>query len=141
MWIYFVINSSLAIGIGDPVAFVGRMAFYESPPRGVSRASEEVRPSVIEKARRHSPELLLPERSLSFQTYKARRFYLDVWVTWCGPRCEEIPYMEKVAEYFGNDPRIEIVSISVDANCKAWETKLEKYKPEWKQFLQKYFCD
>ncbi|MCG4962404.1 TlpA family protein disulfide reductase, partial [Odoribacter splanchnicus] len=94
-----------------------------------------------EKARRHSPELLLPERSLSFQTYKARRFYLDVWVTWCGPRCEEIPYMEKVAEYFGNDPRIEIVSISVDANCKAWETKLEKYKPEWKQFLQKNFCD
>ncbi|HJG19828.1 MAG TPA: hypothetical protein K8V72_09035 [Odoribacter splanchnicus] len=49
--------------------------------------------------------------------------------------------MEKVAEYFGNDPRIEIVSISVDANCKAWETKLEKYKPEWKQFLQKNFCD
>ena len=49
--------------------------------------------------------------------------------------------MEKVAEYFGNDPRIEIVSISVDANCKAWETKLEKNKPEWKQFLLKNFCD
>ena len=49
--------------------------------------------------------------------------------------------MEKVAEYFGNDPRIEIVSISVDANRKAWETKLEKDKPEWKQFLLKNFCD
>lgn len=36
--------------------------------------------------------------------------------------------MEKVAEYFRNDPRIEIVSISVDANRKAWETKLEKDK-------------
>ena len=26
MWIYFVINPSLAIGIGDPVASVGRLA-------------------------------------------------------------------------------------------------------------------
>ena len=62
-------------------------------------------------------------------------------ITWCGPCCEEIPYMEKVAENFRNDPRIEIVSISVDANRKAWETKLEKDKPEWKQFLLKNFCD
>ena len=141
MWICFVINSSLAIGIGDPVASVGRLALSFTDRRNSSQDRQTPPVGRSEKARRHSPELLLPERSLSFQTYKARRFYLDVWVTWCGPRCEEIPYMEKVAEYFGNDPRIEIVSISVDANCKAWETKLEKYKPEWKQFLQKNFCD
>lgn len=76
-----------------------------------------------------------------FSDLQGKAVYLDVWATWCGPCCEEIPYMEKVAEYFRNDPRIEIVSISVDANRKAWETKLEKDKPEWKQFLLKNFCD
>ena len=76
-----------------------------------------------------------------FSDLRGKAVYLDVWATWCGPCCEEIPYMEKVAEYFRNDPRIEIVSISVDANRKAWETKLEKDKPEWKQFLRKNFCD
>ena len=72
---------------------------------------------------------------------KGTYVFVDVWATWCKGCVMEIPYMEKVAEYFRNDPRIEIVSISVDANRKAWETKLEKDKPEWKQFLLKNFCD
>ncbi len=75
-----------------------------------------------------------------FSDLRGKAVYLDVWATWCGPCCEEIPYMEKLAKHFRNDPRIEIVSISVDANRKAWEAKLKKDKPEWKQFLQKGFC-
>lgn len=79
-------------------------------------------------------------KTLKFSDLRGKAVYLDVWATWCGPCCEEIPYMEKLAAHFKNDPRIRIVSISVDANRKAWENKLKQDKPEWKQFLQKDFC-
>ena len=36
MWIYFVINPSLAIGIGDPVASVGRLALSVTDRRNSS---------------------------------------------------------------------------------------------------------
>lgn len=49
--------------------------------------------------------------------------------------------MEKLAARFKNDPRIQIVSISVDDNRKAWENKLKEDKPEWKQYLMKKFCN
>ena len=67
--------------------------------------------------------------------------YIDVWATWCGPCCAEIPYLEKLAEHYKNDPRLEIISVSVDANRKAWENKLAQDKPQWKQFLQGCFTD
>lgn len=76
-----------------------------------------------------------------FSDLRGKAVYLDVWATWCGPCCEEIPYMEKLAARFKNDPRIQIVSISVDANRKAWENKLKEDKPEWKQYLMKKFCN
>lgn len=76
-----------------------------------------------------------------FSDLRGKVVYLDVWATWCGPCCEEIPYMEKLAARFRNDPRIEIVSISVDSHRKDWLEKLREDKPEWKQFLYKDFCD
>ena len=36
MWIYFVINPSLSIGIGDPVASVGRLALSFTDRRNSS---------------------------------------------------------------------------------------------------------
>lgn len=75
-----------------------------------------------------------------FSDLRGKAVYLDVWATWCGPCCEEIPYMEKLAKHFRNHSHVQIVSVSVDANRKAWENKLKQDKPEWKQFLQKDFC-
>ena len=67
--------------------------------------------------------------------------YLDVWATWCGPCCEEIPYLEKLVEHFKDNPNIEFISVSVDSRQKDWLAKLEKDKPQWKQFLYKNFCE
>lgn len=66
--------------------------------------------------------------------------YMDVWATWCGPCCAEIPYIEKLVERFKNDGRIRFVSVSVDSNKEAWLKKLETDKPAWKQFLREDFC-
>ena len=57
MWIYFVINPSLAIGIGDPVASVGRLAFSITDRRNSSQARQTPPVGRSEKARRHSTEL------------------------------------------------------------------------------------
>ena len=57
MWIYFVINSSLAIGIGDPVASVGSLALSFTDRRNSSQARQTPPVGRSEKARRHSPEL------------------------------------------------------------------------------------
>lgn len=61
--------------------------------------------------------------------------YIDVWATWCGPCCAEIPYLEKLAAHFEGDGRIQFISLSVDADKKAWLAKLEKDRPGWPQFI------
>lgn len=61
--------------------------------------------------------------------------YLDIWATWCGPCCAEIPYLEKVAAHYKRNDKIAIISISVDQNQKAWLKKLETDKPEWAQYV------
>ena len=61
--------------------------------------------------------------------------YVDVWATWCGPCCAEIPRLEKLVEHFKGNDKIQFISISVDADQKAWLAKIEKDKPEWAQFI------
>ncbi len=101
---------------------------------------------IFKKLRPGAPAIECELEDINGQTYKfsdlrGKAVYLDVWATWCAPCCKEIPYMEKLAAHFKNDPRIRIVSISVDANRKAWENKLKEDKPEWKQYLMKKFCN
>lgn len=60
--------------------------------------------------------------------------YIDLWATWCGPCCMEIPYMEKMVEHYKDDDRIQFISISLDRDRKAWEKKMDEDKPVWPQF-------
>ena len=77
-----------------------------------------------------------PEGKLcKLSDYFGKFLYIDVWATWCGPCCAEIPYLEKLVAHFKGDDRVRFISISVDANKKAWLDKLEKDKPEWSQFI------
>jgi DeoR/GlpR family transcriptional regulator of sugar metabolism len=68
-----------------------------------------------------------PEGKLcKLSDYFGKFLYIDVWATWCGPCCAEIPYLEKLVAHFKGDDRVRFISISVDANKKAWLDKLEK---------------
>ena len=51
MWIYFVINSSLAIGIGDPVASVGRLALSITDRRNSSLRSSDTTGRAFRKSK------------------------------------------------------------------------------------------
>lgn len=67
--------------------------------------------------------------------FRGKAVYIDVWATWCGPCCAEIPYMEKLAKHYMKNKKIELISISLDSSKAKWEKKLAQDKPTWKQFI------
>lgn len=72
--------------------------------------------------------------SFSFDSLKGKYVYIDVWATWCGPCCAEIPALKKLERKF-HDKNIRFVSISVDHNKAAW---LKKIKDEEMTGIQLY---
>lgn len=80
-------------------------------------------------------------RKLRLSDLYGKVLYIDVWATWCGPCCAEIPYLEKMVGRFRGDDRIRFVSISVDRDRAAWEKKLAADKPEWEQYRCVDFCE
>lgn len=66
---------------------------------------------------------------------KGKVVYLDVWATWCGPCCAEIPHVEALVKHYAGNPNIEFVSVSLDDNVAKWKNKLKADKPEWRQFI------
>lgn len=67
--------------------------------------------------------------------FRGRAVYIDVWATWCGPCCAEIPHMEKLAAHYAKNKKIVLLSISLDENKTKWMKKLAEDKPQWKQFI------
>ena len=81
-------------------------------------------------------EMMTPEgKMLKFSEVWGKVVYIDIWSTWCGPCCEEIPYVAKLVEHYKDNPEIEFISISLDKNLKDWRNFLESHQSEWKQFV------
>lgn len=72
---------------------------------------------------------------VSASSLRGKFTYVDVWATWCGPCCKEIPFVEKLVEQMKDNEKLQFVSFSVDTDRKAWEAKLAKDKPVWQQFI------
>jgi len=72
--------------------------------------------------------------------------YVDVWATWCGPCCMEIPHLERLVEKMSDQDKVAFVSISIDDDIDDWRQKINADQPEWPQFVilendQERFCE
>lgn len=67
--------------------------------------------------------------------FRGKPVYVDLWASWCGPCCEEIPYLAKFVESLGKDAPVTCISISIDDNRQDWESKLKEVGSSWPQFL------
>ena len=67
--------------------------------------------------------------------FEGKVLYIDFWATWCGPCKQEIPHMAKLYEHYKDNPKIAIISISIDTNVEAWKKMVTKDKPAWPQFI------
>ena len=62
---------------------------------------------------------------VDFSTFKGKYVYIDLWASWCGPCCSEVPYLQALEkELEGGD--VVFVSVSTDTDTDAWKEKLEK---------------
>jgi thiol-disulfide isomerase/thioredoxin len=67
--------------------------------------------------------------------FAGKPLYVDLWASWCGPCCEEIPYLAKFVESLGKNPEIVCISISTDMDRTDWTNKLEEVGSTWPQFI------
>ena len=65
--------------------------------------------------------------------YFGKYIFIDIWATWCGPCCMEIPYIEKHVEYYKDNPDIMFLSIGTDRTREPWLKKVQADKPQWPQ--------
>ncbi len=73
-------------------------------------------------------------KTIIFSDLFGKVMYIDIWATWCGPCCAEIPYLEKLVERFKGRDDIKFVSLSMDATREPWLAKLDRDKPSWEQY-------
>lgn len=67
--------------------------------------------------------------------FTGKPVYVDLWASWCGPCCEEIPYLQKFVDSLGKDPQIDVISISIDSERSDWTGKLAELGSAWPQYL------
>ena len=70
--------------------------------------------------------LVTPEgKEVDFSSFKGKYVYVDMWASWCGPCCREVPHLQALEKEFeGGD--VVFVSVSTDADTDAWKAKLKE---------------
>ncbi|WP_179213338.1 TlpA family protein disulfide reductase [Ekhidna lutea] len=63
---------------------------------------------------------------LKLSDLRGKLVFIDNWASWCGPCIKHRPIVLEMAERFQDDPKIEVLMISVDASKKDWEDYLTK---------------
>lgn len=61
---------------------------------------------------------------VDFATFRGSYVYVDLWASWCGPCCAEVPHLQKLEKELANS-NVKFVSISLDKDEGAWKKKME----------------
>jgi len=66
-------------------------------------------------------------KEISLSAFKNKFVLLHFWASWCIPCIEQIP---RLKEYYNNyhDKGLEIITVSMDTNKKAWIESIQKHK-------------
>lgn len=67
--------------------------------------------------------------------FRGKPVYVDLWASWCGPCCEEIPHLARFVESLGKKPEIVCISVSIDEERSEWIKKLDEVGSAWPQYL------
>ncbi len=107
--------------------------------------SGEVRTQMLQdfEAKRYAvPGASLPDVELEdpdgkfhkLSDFKGKYLYIDLWASWCGPCCAEVPHLQKLEKSLKN-PAVTFISISIDKDKKAWKKKMKELNMHGNQYI------
>lgn len=56
-------------------------------------------------------------------SFKGKYLYIDLWASWCGPCCKEVPHLQAIEKEL-KDSNVVFLSISTDTDKEAWKNKM-----------------
>lgn len=60
---------------------------------------------------------------VDFSSFKGKYVYIDLWASWCGPCCKEVPHLQALEKEL-QDENVVFLSISTDTDKVAWKKKM-----------------
>lgn len=73
-------------------------------------------------------------KTVDFSSFRGKYVYIDMWASWCGPCCKEVPVLQKLEAELKND-KVAFVSISLDAKESQWKKKMEQLHMKGNQLI------
>lgn len=100
---------------------------YETTIKALQRFAKGKKLLDIEMEDRHG-------NIVHLSSLKGKIRYVDIWASWCGPCCYELAFLEKLAEKYKGNGRLEVIGLSIDNNKNVWLKKAAADRPGWKQY-------
>lgn len=75
-------------------------------------------------------------KSVDMAQFKGKYVYIDLWASWCGPCCKEVPHLKRLEKELKNKDVV-FVSVSSDTDEQAWKNKMKELDMHGHQYLDK----
>lgn len=75
-------------------------------------------------------------KTMDIAAFRGSYVYIDLWASWCGPCCKEVPYLQQLEKDMQGSP-VKFVSISLDQDVNAWKNKMKALNMHGNQWHDK----
>lgn len=72
--------------------------------------------------------------TVDFSSFRGKYVYVDLWASWCGPCCKEVPFLQKLEKEL-SDSNVIFVSISCDSSTAPWLKKMQQLSMHGNQLI------